>query len=176
MQRRQVFVGEGPLEMAAAFDDQERMAKLGIRWIINVPSPCATTVSACSRSVARQSASVRPRSLWHGYSAWQRARASRWALASDKEPLMNEFDRLSTQIHELQGSLLAMECFVNSLTQSLERRRAPGRARLLRERIGGVSDRADEFDRARGDRRGVQARPAAGDCLARRSRTRPTDA
>ncbi len=37
MQRRQVFVGEGPLEMAAAFDDQERMAKLGIRSIINVP-------------------------------------------------------------------------------------------------------------------------------------------
>ncbi len=32
---------------------------------------------------------------------------------------MNEFDRLRTQIHELQGSLLAMECFVNSLTQSL---------------------------------------------------------
>jgi len=37
MQRRQVFVGEGPLEMAAAFDDQERMAKVGIRSIINVP-------------------------------------------------------------------------------------------------------------------------------------------
>jgi hypothetical protein len=37
MQRRQVFVGEGPLEMAAAFDDQERMAKLGVRSIINVP-------------------------------------------------------------------------------------------------------------------------------------------
>ena len=37
MQKRQVFVGEGPLEMAAAFDDQERMAKLGIRSIINVP-------------------------------------------------------------------------------------------------------------------------------------------
>ena len=34
---RQVFVGEGPLEMAAAFDDQERMASLGIRSIINVP-------------------------------------------------------------------------------------------------------------------------------------------
>ena len=32
---------------------------------------------------------------------------------------MKEFDRLSTQIHELQGSLLAMECFVNSLTESL---------------------------------------------------------
>jgi hypothetical protein len=37
----------------------------------------------------------------------------------DKEPEMNDVDRLSTQIHELQGSLLAMECFVNSLTQSL---------------------------------------------------------
>ncbi len=37
MQQRRVFVGEGPLEMAAAFDDQERMAKLGIRSIINVP-------------------------------------------------------------------------------------------------------------------------------------------
>jgi GAF domain-containing protein len=34
---RQVFVGEGPLEMAAAFDDQERMASVGIRSIINVP-------------------------------------------------------------------------------------------------------------------------------------------
>jgi len=32
---------------------------------------------------------------------------------------LNDFDRLSRQIHELQGSLLAMECFVNSLTQSL---------------------------------------------------------
>lgn len=37
LQRRQVFVGEGPLEMAAAFDDQERMASVGIRSIINVP-------------------------------------------------------------------------------------------------------------------------------------------
>ncbi|MGZ5216426.1 MAG: GAF domain-containing protein [Caldimonas sp.] len=37
MLERQVFVGEGPLEMAAAFDDQERMASLGIRSIINVP-------------------------------------------------------------------------------------------------------------------------------------------
>ncbi len=37
MQQRQVFVGEGPLEMAAAFDDQERMASFGIRSIINVP-------------------------------------------------------------------------------------------------------------------------------------------
>ena len=33
---RQVFVGEGPLEMAAAFDDQE-MVKAGIGSIINVP-------------------------------------------------------------------------------------------------------------------------------------------
>ena len=37
IQNRQVFVGEGPLEMAAAFDDQERMAALGMRSIINVP-------------------------------------------------------------------------------------------------------------------------------------------
>jgi hypothetical protein len=37
MRERRVFVGEGPLEMAAAFDDQERMASLGIRSIINVP-------------------------------------------------------------------------------------------------------------------------------------------
>ena len=37
MIKRQVFVGEGPLEMAAAFDDQERMASLGLRSIINVP-------------------------------------------------------------------------------------------------------------------------------------------
>jgi GAF domain-containing protein len=34
---RQLFVGEGPLEMAAAFDDQERMESVGIRSIINVP-------------------------------------------------------------------------------------------------------------------------------------------
>ncbi len=32
---------------------------------------------------------------------------------------MNELDRLSQQIQELQGSMLAMECFVNSLTESL---------------------------------------------------------
>jgi len=32
---------------------------------------------------------------------------------------LNDFDRLSRQIHELQGSLLAMECFVNSLTEAL---------------------------------------------------------
>ena len=29
LKERRVFVGEGPLEMAAAFDDQERMASLG---------------------------------------------------------------------------------------------------------------------------------------------------
>ena len=32
---------------------------------------------------------------------------------------MNDFDRLNEQIHELRGSMLAMECFVNSLAQSL---------------------------------------------------------
>jgi hypothetical protein len=32
---------------------------------------------------------------------------------------MNELERLSQQIQELQGSMLAMECFVNSLTESL---------------------------------------------------------
>ena len=32
---------------------------------------------------------------------------------------MNDTDRLTRQIHELQGSLLAMECFVNSLTEAL---------------------------------------------------------
>jgi hypothetical protein len=32
---------------------------------------------------------------------------------------MNDADRLVQQIHELQGSMLAMECFVNSLTESL---------------------------------------------------------
>jgi hypothetical protein len=37
LQERRVFVGEGPLEMAAAFDDQEGMAKAGVRSIINVP-------------------------------------------------------------------------------------------------------------------------------------------
>lgn len=37
LKERQVFVGEGSFEMAAAFDDQERMESLGIRSIINVP-------------------------------------------------------------------------------------------------------------------------------------------
>ena len=37
LKEQRVFVGEGPLEMAAAFDDQERMASLGVRSIINVP-------------------------------------------------------------------------------------------------------------------------------------------
>jgi len=32
---------------------------------------------------------------------------------------MDHIDRLTRQIHELQGSMLAMECFVNSLTESL---------------------------------------------------------
>ena len=32
---------------------------------------------------------------------------------------MNDTDRLMRQIHELQGSMLAMECFVNSLTEAL---------------------------------------------------------
>jgi GAF domain-containing protein len=37
LQLRQVFVGEGALEMAAAFDDKEGMASIGVRSIINVP-------------------------------------------------------------------------------------------------------------------------------------------
>ena len=32
---------------------------------------------------------------------------------------MDDTDRLTRQIHELQGSMLAMECFVNSLTEAL---------------------------------------------------------
>lgn len=32
---------------------------------------------------------------------------------------MNETDTLARQISELQGSLLAMECFLNSLTEAL---------------------------------------------------------
>ena len=32
---------------------------------------------------------------------------------------MDEVDRLTEQIHELRGSMLAMECFVNSLTEAL---------------------------------------------------------
>ena len=32
---------------------------------------------------------------------------------------MDEIDKLTQQISELQGSLLAMECFVNALTESL---------------------------------------------------------
>ncbi len=37
MRDHEVFVGEGALEMAAAFDDQEQMARAGVRSIINVP-------------------------------------------------------------------------------------------------------------------------------------------
>jgi len=32
---------------------------------------------------------------------------------------VDDIDRLTRQIHELQGSILAMECFVNSLTEAL---------------------------------------------------------
>ncbi len=32
---------------------------------------------------------------------------------------MDETERLTQLIHELQGSMLAMECFVNSLTEAL---------------------------------------------------------
>ena len=32
---------------------------------------------------------------------------------------MNDTDRLRQQLYELQGSMLAMECFVNSLTEAL---------------------------------------------------------
>jgi hypothetical protein len=32
---------------------------------------------------------------------------------------MDEVDRLTQEIHELRGSMLAMECFVNSLTEAL---------------------------------------------------------
>lgn len=32
---------------------------------------------------------------------------------------MDDIERLRRQIHELQGSMLAMECFVNSLSESL---------------------------------------------------------
>jgi hypothetical protein len=32
---------------------------------------------------------------------------------------MDDTERLTRQIHELQGSMLAMECFVNSLTEAL---------------------------------------------------------
>jgi hypothetical protein len=34
---------------------------------------------------------------------------------------MDEIDRLKQHIHELQGSMLAMECFVNSLTEALSK-------------------------------------------------------
>jgi GAF domain-containing protein len=37
LQQRRVFVGEGSLAMAAAFDDQAGMERLGVRSIINVP-------------------------------------------------------------------------------------------------------------------------------------------
>jgi hypothetical protein len=32
---------------------------------------------------------------------------------------MDEVDRLTQQIHELRGSMLAMECFVNSISEAL---------------------------------------------------------
>jgi len=53
---RKVFVGEGPLEMAAAFDDQERMGSIGVRSIINVPMVVADRcvgVLAFGRSAER---------------------------------------------------------------------------------------------------------------------------
>jgi len=37
LRQRRVFVGEGVLAMAAAFDDQADMEKVGVRSIINVP-------------------------------------------------------------------------------------------------------------------------------------------
>ena len=37
LQEQKVFVGEGALEMAAAFDDKEGMSGVGVRSIINVP-------------------------------------------------------------------------------------------------------------------------------------------
>ena len=37
LQRKQIFVGEGSLAMAAAFDDQANMERAGVRSIINVP-------------------------------------------------------------------------------------------------------------------------------------------
>ncbi len=37
LRQRRVFVGEGFLAMAAAFDDQADMEKVGVRSIINVP-------------------------------------------------------------------------------------------------------------------------------------------
>jgi hypothetical protein len=37
LQQHRVFVGEGALEMAAAFDDQASMERAGVRSIINVP-------------------------------------------------------------------------------------------------------------------------------------------
>jgi hypothetical protein len=37
----------------------------------------------------------------------------------DEENPMDDTARLAQQIHELKGSMLAMECFVNSLTEAL---------------------------------------------------------
>ena len=37
LQQRRVFVGEGSLAMAAAFDDQVNMERIGIRSIVNIP-------------------------------------------------------------------------------------------------------------------------------------------
>ena len=37
LQQRKTFVGEGELEMAAAFDDKQAMSSIGVRSIINVP-------------------------------------------------------------------------------------------------------------------------------------------
>jgi hypothetical protein len=38
---------------------------------------------------------------------------------TNKENPMDDTARLVQQIHELKGSMLAMECFVNSLTEAL---------------------------------------------------------
>jgi hypothetical protein len=40
-------------------------------------------------------------------------------LAASQEDAMDDTAPLTQQIHELKGSMLAMECFVNSLTEAL---------------------------------------------------------
>ena len=82
---------------------------------------------------------------------------------------MNDTDRLTRQIHELQGSMLAMECFVNSLTEALS-----SDARVVVQAFYASESAAFRaalmtLDRARGDGRRLRARRPARAQPARRA-------
>ena len=83
---------------------------------------------------------------------------------------MDDIARLSLQIHELKGSMLAMECFVNSLTEALSSDARVVVQAFYASESDGVPRRADDVDGAGGDGRRVRARRAARPQAARRER------